>query len=70
MRARVCMNSMKLFLAHFWQVAHILDGEEMTQPWSVAHGGHDESHIIAPYYFNGDLEDMAAGNELDLNDIR
>jgi hypothetical protein len=54
------MNSMKLFLAHFWQVAHILDGEEMTQPWSVAHGGHDESHIIAPYYFNGDLEDKAA----------
>jgi len=53
-------ETVKLFLAHFWQAAHILDGLEMTQPWCVQHGGHDESHIIAPYYFNGDLEEKAA----------
>lgn len=48
-------ESWKLFLSHFWQVAHTLDGIEMTKPWCVQHGGHDESSIIAPYYFNGDL---------------
>jgi hypothetical protein len=47
-------ETIKLFLSHFWQVAHILDGQDMTQPWCVQHGGHDESHIIPPYYFNGD----------------
>lgn len=50
----------KLFLSHFWQVAHILDGQEMTQPWCVQHGGHDAAHIIPPYYFNGDLEQEEA----------
>lgn len=49
-------ETIKLFLSHFWQVAHILDGKIMTQPWCVQHGGHNESSIIPPYYFNGDLE--------------
>jgi len=53
-------ESWKLFLSHFWQVDHILSGAEMTQPWCVQHGGHDESSIIPPYYFNGEMEDMAA----------
>ncbi|MFH0957711.1 MAG: hypothetical protein V1897_03320 [Pseudomonadota bacterium] len=44
-------ETVKLFLSHFWQVSHTLNGEEMTQPWSVTHGGHDERSIIAPYYF-------------------
>lgn len=48
-------ETVKLFLAHFWQVAHILDGLEMTQPWCVQHGNHDESSIILPFYFNGDM---------------
>lgn len=47
-------ETVKLFLSHFWQVAHILDGyapEEITKPWCEQHGGHDPSGIIAPYYF-------------------
>jgi hypothetical protein len=53
-------EAVKLFLSHFWQVAHILDGLEMTLPWCVQHGGHDEKHIIPPYYFNGNEEEKAA----------
>ena len=49
-------ETVKLFLAHFWQVAHILDGLEMTQPWCVQFGGHDEKAIIPPYYFNGNYQ--------------
>ena len=47
-------ETVKLFLSHFWQVAHILDGAEMTEPWIIKHGEHDKSSIIPPYYFNGD----------------
>jgi len=49
-------EAIKLFLSHFWQVAHILDGIDpldITQPWIIKHGGHDESSFIPPYYFNG-----------------
>lgn len=46
-------ETVKLFLSHFWQVAHEIDGLPMTEPWSVAHGGHDPDHIIPPYYWNG-----------------
>ena len=53
-------ETVKLFLSHFWQVAHTLDGLEMTKPWCVQHGGHDPESIIAPYYFNGDLENKEA----------
>jgi len=53
-------EAVKLFQSHFWQVAHILDGEEMTQPWCVQFGGHDPSSIIQPYYFNGDLQEEEA----------
>jgi hypothetical protein len=35
-----------------WQVAHILDGAKMTEPWCVQHGGHDKESIIPPYYFD------------------
>jgi len=46
-------ESWKLFLSHFWQVAHILDGLPLTDPWAFAHGGHDQESIIPPYYWNG-----------------
>lgn len=47
-------EAVKLFLSHFWQVARTLDGLPLTEPWSVAHGGHDPKSIIPPYYWNGD----------------
>lgn len=46
-------EAVKLFLSHFWQVDHVLSGSEMTKPWCVQHGGHDESSMIPPFYFNG-----------------
>jgi hypothetical protein len=52
-------ESIKLFLSHFWQVAHILDGQEMTKPWCVQHGGHDESSQIPPYYFELEQREAA-----------
>jgi hypothetical protein len=48
-------EAVKLFLSHFWQVAHILEGAEMTQPYIIKHGGHDPESIIPPYYFNGNV---------------
>ncbi len=49
-------EAVKLFLSHFWQVAHILDGEALTDPWCVAHGGHDREHIIEPFYWGNHEE--------------
>jgi len=46
-------EAVKLFLSHFWQVARMLSDDPLTDPWCVAHGGHDKEHIIPPYYFNG-----------------
>lgn len=46
-------ETVKRFLSHFWQVAHEIDGLPLTDPWSVAKGGHDPKHIIPPYYWNG-----------------
>lgn len=56
-------ETVKLFLSHFWQVAHLLDGQPLTEPWCVKFGGHDPEHIIPPYYWNGDLEEN--GNEVE-----
>jgi len=52
-------ETFKLFLSHFWQVDHILSGAEMTDPWCVAHGGHDKSSIIEPYYFDSAKDEAA-----------
>jgi len=49
-------EAVKIFLAHFWMVAHILDfGSIPTKPYPQTHLGHDDNSIIPPYYFNGDM---------------
>ena len=55
-------ETVKLFLSHFWQVAHILDGHDITDPaydpwiYKKNGGGHDRARRIPPYYFNGDCD--------------
>ena len=43
----------KLFLSHFWQVAHEMAGEEVTEPYVGKHLGHD---IIPPYYWTPSVD--------------
>jgi hypothetical protein len=52
-------EAVKLFLAHFWQVARTLDGLPLTDPWCVKYDGHDETSIIEPYYFDVEMEEAA-----------
>jgi len=43
-------ETIKLFLAHFWEVARTLDGLPVSNPYSGTILGH--TNIIKPFYFN------------------
>lgn len=42
-------NMLKLFLAHFWTVARIFDGKEVSKPYAMTIMGH--TNYIEPFYF-------------------
>ena len=42
-------ETIKLFLAHFWTVAHQLDGKPVSEPYAGALMGH--TNIIDPFYW-------------------
>ena len=44
----------KLFLSHFWQVARVIAGKPVTEPYSMAHLGH--VGMIDPFYWDIDQE--------------
>jgi len=46
-------ETVKLFLSHFWQVAHEIEGLPMTERYDQKFLGHDPEHNIPPYYWNG-----------------
>lgn len=49
-------EAVKLFLSHFWIVAHVLDGKEMARPWVLEHGGHVD--FIPPFYMSKELSEQ------------
>lgn len=45
----------KRLLSHFWIVARVLDGKELSKPWILQHGGHVD--FDPPYYMSPELEE-------------
>lgn len=53
-------EAVKLFLAHFWTVARILDGKPISEPYAGTIMGH--TNIIAPFYWPEEVTKIAAAN--------
>lgn len=51
-------NTVKLFLSHFWQVAHKIEGLEMAEPYILK--VNPAHNFIKPYYFEWDKWGCAA----------
>jgi len=51
-------NMVKLFLAHFWTVARMLDGKDVTEPYAMTIMGH--TGYIKPFYFEDEKIEKAA----------
>jgi len=51
-------NMVKLFLAHFWTVARVLDGKDVTEPYAMTIMGH--TGYIKPFYFEDEKIEKAA----------
>lgn len=49
-----CSETTKIFLSHFWTVARVLDGKEVSGPYSEVILGH--TNISAPFFLEGELE--------------
>jgi hypothetical protein len=47
-------NTVKLFLAHFWEVARTLDGKPVTEPYAMTIMGH--TGYIKPFYWEPSIE--------------
>lgn len=56
---RMALNkAVKLFLSHFWMVAHEIEGKAMTRPYAETILGHE--NIIDPFYWDRDKLEKAA----------